>query len=443
MNLPTAIVASVLLLMPALARADVIVVDAAGGGDHLQVQDAVDAASDGDVLLLREGAYAGFEIVDKALTVVAEGGTVEIQGGIVVKDLALGRGVTLIRMLVTGAIGDCPSQGCGLLVQSSQGAVRALSCRFTGATSPGGFCFFLYCPCLEPYQQYYPLYSRDYGGPLYQHDGGWDAVRVLGSDNVTLARCVLRGGLGNEGVEYYGTGGDGGHGLRGQGSQVALYECVLEGAQGAYGGFRGGRGGDGMLLDGDAVFASTSQFRGGRGGFADDFFISYGGDGGDGVHVASGGELQRQQCTFQAGQAGVGLFFDGAPGSPVGGPGAVVPIAGAVRTMFTLPPAQDGTSIQLDFKGLPGDFAVLAVSGGADYIPVPELAGVVVIGPGQLLPMGVVPPSGTLTRVLQLDVLGPGEPALQAHLQSLFVDGSLAIFLGSWSQAVILQPSFF
>ncbi|MCA8971907.1 MAG: hypothetical protein KDC95_19125 [Planctomycetes bacterium] len=68
----------VLISALALARVAVaqktIIVDATGAGDHKTIQAAVDAASDGDRILIRAGTYDVFKIVDKSLTVLADQG---------------------------------------------------------------------------------------------------------------------------------------------------------------------------------------------------------------------------------------------------------------------------------------------------------------------------------------------------------------------------------
>jgi pectin methylesterase-like acyl-CoA thioesterase len=60
------------LALSAAALADVHVVDASGGGDFTTLQAAVNAAADGDTLLVRSGSYDGFLLTGKGLSIVAE-----------------------------------------------------------------------------------------------------------------------------------------------------------------------------------------------------------------------------------------------------------------------------------------------------------------------------------------------------------------------------------
>ena len=56
----------------ATARAGIHIVDTSGSGGFATVQAAVDAASDGDVILIRGGTYAGFTISGKSLVLQAD-----------------------------------------------------------------------------------------------------------------------------------------------------------------------------------------------------------------------------------------------------------------------------------------------------------------------------------------------------------------------------------
>jgi hypothetical protein len=84
---------ALLLGLLGLARADVLTVGPTAV--FAEVQTAVDAAADGDTILVARGNYASFSIVDKAVTVVADtGADVFVDGPLAVAQLAahLGRG---------------------------------------------------------------------------------------------------------------------------------------------------------------------------------------------------------------------------------------------------------------------------------------------------------------------------------------------------------------
>src|SRR5204862_534062 len=67
------------------------------------LQEAVDAATDGDTILIAEGVYEGFTIDDKALNLVAVPNQfVRIEGTVTVLNLAVQRTVLLSRIDVQG-----------------------------------------------------------------------------------------------------------------------------------------------------------------------------------------------------------------------------------------------------------------------------------------------------------------------------------------------------
>jgi hypothetical protein len=71
------------------------IVDSNGGGDYTSIVQAVAAASDGDVILVRAGTYAGFTL-DKKVTVKAETTVVQLLGPILIDSITAGSGGAVV-----------------------------------------------------------------------------------------------------------------------------------------------------------------------------------------------------------------------------------------------------------------------------------------------------------------------------------------------------------
>src|SRR5258705_7401443 len=111
--------ALVLLLLAPLASADVRVVSPTG--PYTQVQDAVNASNDGDLILVKPAPfyYAGFTIQSKSLTVVAEvNSSVAFSGPVSVLDLAPGQYVAIEGISAYGAVTTAAPPNPGLYLSN-------------------------------------------------------------------------------------------------------------------------------------------------------------------------------------------------------------------------------------------------------------------------------------------------------------------------------------
>jgi len=220
-----------LLAAAAASRGGVIVVDPGGGsGGAALLQSAIDAAQEGDILLLRPGDYATSgpkthpHIYDKGLTLIVDGppGSVVLSGLWIA---ALGGHPIFVRGL---HVAPQPLVGfpLGAVVMFYQSTIWFEDCVFTGAAatdeiaSPG-----LGLPCCSPF----PAIS------------------------VTLVRCTITGGDGADEVPGVSPARQGATGANLSRAGVTIHECLVQ----------GGKGGDGdpfvggnpyLALGGTAVF---------------------------------------------------------------------------------------------------------------------------------------------------------------------------------------------
>lgn len=411
-----------LFAMALSARADVLVVDAAGGAPFTQIQDAVDAAKDGDVILVKPGTYAGFQITRKGLHVSSDGPGAKVIGGIRVIDTLVEHEIALTLLESTGA-GSDPTPG--LLLSVARGSVRVESCTLRG--------------------------RNGVAGPMFQRSGS-PGADVRSSPAVSFARCELFGGEGKDVTDE----GHGGAGVRVEGaSQVARFDCHARGGEGGsdihFGNFwYSGFGGAGLSAEGAQaqVFASGSLLQGGKGGNYGEFLCKEPwGSGGDGVELIDGAQGKFRDVVAQGGVKGAGTFC-GSNGVPYDVcAGCVERFAPPARALTGPNVLREGLTSSLVWHGEPGD-VVVAWSGPtsafefADAIvrhAAPDLVGASVTS----VVVGVVPASGVLVQPFSAPHLAPGVEHATLHLQGLtFPDGILGVPRALWLPVTPTLPPF-
>jgi len=410
------------LALASLANANVIVVDASGGGNFTQIQPAVDAASDGDVLLVKSGAYGSFVVGDKALVIVGDtGANVQVSGAARVQSLSAQKTVVLENLHATGASSIDPNSRYGLYLAGDQGHVRVESCAFTGASI-------------------YPT--------------GYDAIRIESCTDVALTRTTGLGGNGS--VLPAPQAAPSGAGFAAIHSTVAIYDCTLHGGVGASAmpqdpGQDGAFGGDGCSGSASTIFASGSEIAGGNGGGAGwgvGFSETWGGDGGDGMRLTSNTIARLLDVVPTAGVGGPAGNGDGSYDGESGlerdaqSGSTFVDFAGSSKHMISPTPVRENSVVQLSFTGSPGDQIALLVSNDANQVLIPTWAGELLVKvnhPMWAIPVGTIPSSGTLQVPWAVGDLG-GQSAKLLHSQPVFISATQGHRkLGTPSSVVILS----
>ncbi|MEW6742879.1 MAG: hypothetical protein AB1486_08975 [Planctomycetota bacterium] len=243
------LIASVLLVltttaMPALARVWYV-----GGSnpDFDEIRPAIDAAQDGDVILVRPGVYAEFSLA-KGVMIRASAGTFSVgsdfptvqidsiaassRGGISGMSIDTPYAFDCALLDVSNCSGEVVLEGITLNTSEAwYHLLRITDCDNVSVTG-------LHCSC-SSWTGLYPC-------------GAVQIERSL----VRISDAFVRGGQG--GYDWCGNGMEGQHGLN-----VVDAHLVLSGAD-----VTGGKGGDGQLVwhwlgdggkGGDAVHAATSQ----------------------------------------------------------------------------------------------------------------------------------------------------------------------------------------
>ncbi len=401
---------TVLFASPALMppTGNVLVVDGGGSGTFLTIQSAVEAAIDGDVILVRTGTYGSFRITNKALAVVADTGAhVDVQGSIRLRGLAPEKTVVLAGMRAVGAYSLEENLSAGLFLADNQGHVRVQDCVFTGG-------FF---------------------GPA--------GAVIHASGDVAIGASNFFGG---------------GHGVEASSpSTITIHDSTLQGQDGSppqMCGNDGSSGWDGARVSGTVLFSSNSHFRGGLGGeipLGGCMNSPVGGRGGNGVYATASFVRLLASVTF------------GAPGGPVLPPpspcggqcgstgyagydrlgGSFSDIPGTARSLAA-PSVVRFTEI-VTFRGQPGDRVGLFIAdntSSAQFIP--AWHGVLLVplrappAATRALLVGVVPANGVLYVPLGAPALQPGTGSRTLFLQALFTDVQGQRFLSGVRSMTVL-----
>lgn len=411
----------------ALARADVLVVDASGASSFTRIQAAVDAASDGDTILVKPGVYAGFTVHDKALDLVADtsasSGPVHVAGRVIVNGLAASRTFTLTGFEVRGT-----SSASSVVLAANDGSVRAQGCTFDGADA---------APCAES-------------------ENGGVALDVDLCQDVALVACTLRGGDGGNTPIDYGYGGIGGDGVTPNQSRIAFYDCsvragdgggVVPESCGATIGYGGAGGTGAWIASCPLFFCSASSFEGGRGGPAG--VGPWYGTPGYGL-VAFGlpqSGPTRAWWLDSSARGGAPACAGCAPGTDVTvlAPSTLTSWTGAARKLVMRGLAREGQLIRMHFAGQPGDRVELLVSDSARFAFAAGGNGVLLAGahaPSPVLQVGTIGASGVLDVPWSVGELGAGVASRRVFVQPSFVDALGRATLGTPRTLVLLDAAY-
>ena len=416
------------LASPAGALQTVHVVTSTGAG---AVQAAVDAAVDGDLVLVHAGTYGPVTIAGKGVSIVADPPN----------------SVTFTSLTITGlpAGGLCSVSGVAAngFELPERSAIRVSSCA--GAVR----------------------FAAVQGVPAFGTAAG--GMRVVDAQDVVLTACTLTGSTQQPPLVL--NPDPAGFGLYCATSKVAVFDSTITGGAGrnsviAFNAFfTGGAGGGGVLVN-DPVsefFASGTTITGGPGGSGANGQCIGGVPSGPssgfpgGVGITANTSTRLRSCTITGGNGGGGGACAFCPPLPPPPPGCGAP-AGASGfaivgspSLLSAPAARllapavvrEGTTLSITVLGAPGGSATIVVSGGTRWLFYAPFSGTLhYADASRRLAVGTIPGSGALTIALPIAPLASGQELLQKHLQGLVraPDGSVSV--GTSSVLTILDSSF-
>lgn len=399
------------------------------GIDFTEPQDAVAAAGDGDVVLVRMGVYGsvlsdGLVIDGKGIAVVADTGSESLRpqvGSITVRNVGAGRSA-VVRGFTTDPAAAFPgifgTENPVVLVRDCAGSVVIENCRV---------------------------------------DRGFPAASAQDSGRVQFLRCSFKGA--DSPVPQILNAAAPGDGARATRAGAAFYECELAGGRGAdaliFGFIQqpfGLPGGAGVRSVDSTVVLAGSTANGGAGGHGS-LDASSGclppGAGGDGVRQS--GAVSRT-LLLDSNLAG------GAAGTPAAGcagaasgvahavaGGTVNPVADSLRHYSVTSPVREGETAVTTVTGQAGDVATLLYSFAAGNLSTPQFGGMLLPGlPFALAPLGVLPAGGVLafSTVLPADALPAGVEGALLYEQVLVGGASGAGLLSTPTAVAVLDGAF-
>ncbi len=411
-------------IVAAPARADVIVVDEAGGGDFTQLPAALAAAVDGDVLLVRSGTYLGWTGLPapaKSLTLVADSPAAPpALEALSFEDLPAGHTIVVRGFILF------LEYGYAVNVENCAGAVVFEDCEIQGATfGPAGY------PNSPP---------------------GFAGAHVIGSASVTFLRCGITGGKGtNESVGgpwSTWSSGSGGPAAEVIESEAAFHDCLLLGGAGGYGSlYSGANGGPGLSLKGSTALLSGSTVEGGAGGNGcSDLQMPQTCSGGTGIVLDAASNLQSLDASWAGGIPGTGSSGQtGLVGAPFSGPaGQPIVFDGTARSIAVSSPVREQQPGTLELVGVPGDVVMFITSFQADSQSKPGKKGWLALAPTILGPFAlgtISDPSGQQTLGFTApDLVLPSLEGQTFLLQAFFAEPAGAI-LGSVTSFTLVDST--
>lgn len=376
--------------------AGVLVVDPLGapGFNYMSISSAVNAAVSGDLVLVRASGFYGHVFINgKAVSIVVDPGATVSLKTVHVLDVPAGIPVLIRGLTIEGGSPD-------------PGALPGASIEIKNCAAP-----VIVEDCVA--------------------EGGYPGLGVWSSQDVSVVRCKLSGGLTY--MVGFGIWLVSGHGMESHASTSRVLGSEIQGGKGMDAGplYAAAQGKAAIRVEGGEVFIQGSTAVGGAGGNGYQSFgiCDFPAWGGAALFLTSfGGKARVLDSTIEVGPSGVPA--GGCPPTPPGpaivaNAGFIKFLSGVGNELTTTSPHREGETISLNVNGTPGYLAAVLVSTPTSSPFLEGVSSTLHVGQSfSTVVLGAIPASGSLS--LQL-VVPPAIPSLS--------------WLGLVNQAMTCDPS--
>lgn len=430
MRLASLALASLAFAVP--ARAGQVLVVGPGPGQLPEIQAAVDAALDDDVILVKSGVYTSFLIDHKSITVVADtGANVQVNGAMRARNVSADQQVSFVDLKATGIYDNDPTLANGLYLKDCAGVVTVHDCTLQGFDGQSAPCTLTVGCGME---------IVNCAAVSIAHSQITGASRAV-APTIPPARP---------------------HGLSATHSSVVMSDSKCYGGQGGWlcmdvpphwKMHDGLDGGDGIHLLSTTLFVARSETHGGSGGAFPQCIGCYGGDGGAGL-AAYDAACQVHRLGLSAFQGGGGTGNCGICGSCCSGslgpqlsfynPASDDPMLGAPRSLGGPNLEREGALHNLLLWAAAGDHVALAIgdTGPLAFDPVAH-GSVLSAAPGtrRFVRLGTMAVNQALYQI-RMPPLPAGSLGRTWILQSIHVDTHGAIWVSALQALTIVNPIY-
>lgn len=416
---------------------NVFVVDiAASPPSFKHIQPAIQAAVDGDIILVKPGTYDGFILDGKGLSIIADGGPVSIGPfpnpfglkefrEVVIRNLPANQRIVISGLTIPQAMPALPAFGTPA---SSLGAIQVKDCAgqvfLEGCTAQGSM-----------------------SGP---------GLRTTSSSTIVVNRCTLRGAEMN--FLYAGSfviTGNGGAGIISSNSSLFVHQSSIFGSHGSGAGsdysghvFGAGSGGHGLAIDGGFAYLEDCTAQGGNGiGSPPLPPLGWCTSSGAGIGIFIGTNSPEVHTLDVTAIGGIqtGLFCEQQLVAPTFvQTGSLTQYPGTAPTLLGPSTLREGQSGTFSITGTPGRIGAYALVVQPSTVFAPIALGTIYIGYSfVVLQTATIPPSGSLSFSFQTPNLPVGLQGVQVFFQSAEITPfTNAVVLGPPATTVLLDHNF-